>query len=123
VSDEKIPTVQEMFATLLKRVIGREALMLGAFAIVIAGVVLYGQHAFGQTIKSSVDEGVLQVKDDAERTKARLDQHLREDAEFRLQILRRLDEQQADTRSLYKAVMTGRRQSRLEQSPPKEEEE
>lgn len=112
--DEKTPSIPEMFAVTVKRALGREALMLGAFAVTIAGIVLYGQHALAQAVKSEVDAGVSGVAEDTARTKERLEQHIREEAEFRLQVLRRLDEQSGDTRALYKAVMTGRKQERLE---------
>lgn len=114
VTDEKAPGIGELFAVALRRALGREALILGAFAITIGGVVLYGQHAFAQTVRDSVDAGTEALREDATRTKERIEQHIREEAEFRLQVLRRLDEGSADSRALYKAVMTGRKQDRLE---------
>ena len=112
---EKTPSIPEMFAATAKRALGREAMMLGAFTIVIGSAVLYAQHALAQTVTDGVDAGVKTVREDVDRTKERLEQHIREESEFRLQVLRRLDEGAGDTRALYKAVMTGRPQQRLEQ--------
>lgn len=111
---ERTPSIPEMFAVTVKRALGREALMLGAFAATIAGVVLYGQHALAQVVRSEVDGGITQTAQQVHVLSERLERHEHESADVHLAIKADMLEVQRDIRALYKAVMTGQRQERLE---------
>ena len=113
-SDEKTPSIPEMFAVTVKRALGREAMMLGAFATVIGGAVLYGQHALAQVVRTEVDAGITATAKQAAELEEKLRRHERESAEVHQAIKADVTEVQRDIRALYKAVMTGQRQERLE---------
>lgn len=114
---EKTPSIPEMFAVTVKRALGREALMLGAFAVVIGGAVLYGQHALAQVVRSEVDGGIVQTAKQVQVLGERFERHEKDSADVHAAIKQDMAEVQRDIRALYKAVMTGQRQERLETLP------
>lgn len=116
--DEKPTTVNGLVGELMRRLLGREVLMLLAFSLVLVGATLYGTNALAQAVDNHVDAGVAPTARRAEEVSQRLEQHLLEDAAAKRQATQDLHEVQADIRALYRAVQTGRPQPRLERPLP-----
>lgn len=116
--DDKPPTINGLVGELMRRLLGREVLMLLAFSLVLVGATLYGTNALAQAVDAHVDAGVAPTARRAEEVSARLEQHLVEDAQAKRQAAADLHEVQADIRALYRAVQTGRPQPRLEKPLP-----
>lgn len=117
--EPKVPTIPGVLMQLAGLVFRREALL-----VVTSSVILLGAGAGGVVwAQSKLDGGVeaklvpLQAALDADKRK--LEEHLVDDAQSRREVTRRLDETSADIRALYRAVMTGAPQPRLE-APPKD---
>ena len=112
------PTLPGVLVLLASLVFKREAVMIATSSIVLlgagAGTVVWAQAK----LDGGVAEKVAPLREDIDAERVRLDEHLKDDAQQRREVTRRLDETSADIRALYKAVMTGRPQERLEQPVP-----
>ena len=114
----------EMVAVILRRGLGREALMLGVFTFAVGSAALYGSHALAQTVAAGIDAGVkanesviVFVREDLERTKFALRTHVVEEADSRIALHNEMRATQLDLRELYKTVRLGTRSERLENAP------
>lgn len=119
-SDEvKAPMLPGVLMTLASLVFKREALLIVTSSAVLlgagAGSVVWAQAKLDGGVEAKL--APLQAELEADKTK--LEEHLKDDAQSRREVTRRLDETSADIRALYRAVMTGAPQPRLEQ-PPKD---
>lgn len=92
-------------------------MLVAAMALLVGAggaTVVYGQGYLDGGAAKIVAPVAEAVKVQTER----LDEHLKDDAESKREVTRRLDEGSADIRALYKAVMTGEKQYRLERPLP-----
>lgn len=115
---EKPISVSSLASELLQRLLGREALMLLAVCIFVAGVTLYATHALGQTVDHRVDAGLQRTKQQVDDLEAKFDMHIKDAAAERRALTEDLHEVQMDIRALYKVVQTGERSARLERPLP-----
>lgn len=83
----------------------------------ISFVTLRAQSSFAAETKTILDAGIKQEIEDRQKLQNAFDEHLKDDREFKREVLRRIDEGAADSRALYKTVLTGERQYRLERPP------
>lgn len=114
-------SIPDLAGALVRKLVPREAIMLGAFALVLVGAGIWGTVALAGTLDERVDAGMAAERVDREREvrsredlERRFVQHQADEAASRARLEAKMDESQADTRALYKAVMTGRPQERLE---------
>lgn len=110
--------IQELFTATLRKAFGREAIMLGAFSVVMVSATIYATQAFAQTVDSRVDAGIVKTELQVEELREKLRQHEAESSEVHTATRADLHEIQADVRALYKALMTGAPQPRLEKPQP-----
>ena len=89
------------------------ALGLGSIAAIVIATVSTVAFAQDAGTKAAVEE-TRTVKAQAEATAKALEQHLLDDAQAKRETRGVLSEQSADIRALYRAVMTGQPQARLE---------
>lgn len=110
-----LPGVLLLLASIVFR---REALLVVTSSIVLLGAGAGGVVWAQGKLDGGVAEKVAPLRDDIDTERKRLAEHLADDAQQRREVTRRLDETSADIRALYKAVMTGRPQERLEHPAP-----
>ena len=110
-----LPGVLLLLASVVFR---REALLVVTSSIVLLGAGAGGVVWAQAKLDGGVAEKVAPLREDIDAERVRLDEHLKDDAQQRREVTRRLDETSADIRALYRAVMTGRPQERLEQPVP-----
>lgn len=120
-SEENEKSMQEVLTNGLRKLLGRDFILLGLLTIGTTIVVFKGKDALAQ----QVDAGVQPVKTDLavvkEEQKRQADETERvknKQAAFEIKVDKRFDEQGADIRALYKAIMTGQKQDRLEKPLP-----
>lgn len=116
-SDEKTTTLEDLWA-FAKSLFGRQNVVLIAAIAVIAFVTLRARQSLAEDSKAVLDAGVAAETKKREELQTAFDEHLKDDREFKREVLRRLDENSADNRALYKTVLTGEKQYRLERPIP-----
>lgn len=88
--------------------------MVAAMVVAIFTAGWLGYSTVVHAAESSVDAELVPLKEEVVVIKAQLNRHLDEEAAHHRQQEDQVKEMQADIRALYKAVMTGTRQDRLE---------
>lgn len=116
--DKNDLSMKGLVSELLRRLLGREVLMLLAVCIFVAGVTLYGTRALGQTVDDRVDAGLRHTERQVGELQIQFDTHVKDAAEEKRQLKADLHEVQMDIRALYRAMQTGERQPRLERPLP-----
>ena len=112
--DSQEKTMQEVLTNGLRKLLGRDFILLGLLIIGTTIVLLKGKDALAQ----QVDAGVAPLKAEQQRLATEQERIKEKQASFELKVDKRFDEQGADIRALYKAMMTGQKQDRLEKPLP-----
>lgn len=111
-------SIQEMLTTFLKRLWGRDTVVIFAAIGAIAYVTLKSRDSMAQSAQVQIDAGIAPTAKAVDVLTERFEQHLKDDAEAKRADAQWKSEMAADNRALYKAVMTGERQYRLERPLP-----
>ena len=112
------PTIAGTMWAIARFIIGRERILAVVSVAVLVGSGFVGAVWAQDKLDGGAAHAVAPVADAVKVQTDRLDQHLADDAQFRREIARRQDEASADIRALYKTVLTGERQYRLERPLP-----
>lgn len=115
---QKPPTLPSVLWQLAGLIFRREALLVVAACVVLLGVGGAGVVWAQAQLDGGTDKAVAPVAEALKVQTVRMDQHLLDDAAFKREMARRQDEASADIRALYKTVLTGERQYRLERPLP-----
>ena len=115
---EEKPTLPSVLMALANLVFKRDAILWFAAVVVLLGAGGFGVVWAQDKLDGGTAKAVQPVADALRVETERLDQHLKDDAASKREVTQRLDESSADIRALYKAVMTGERQYRLERPLP-----
>lgn len=102
--------------SLLSTIFRREAALVVSAMVTAVGVTVYAQGRLVDQLKEKVDAGVAPVERRVGELEHALDRHETESARVHAELKGDLAEVQGDIRALYRAVMTGRPQERLEQA-------
>ena len=116
--EDKPPSLPGVLFQLAGLIFRREALLVVFACVTMLGVGGAGVVWAQTQLDGGADKAVAPVAEALKVTTGRLDAHLKDDAEFRREMSRRQDEASADIRALYKTVLTGERQYRLERPLP-----
>lgn len=117
--EPKTPTLPSVLMLLASLVFKREAVLVVASSVVLLGAGAGGVVWAQSKLDGGVEAKLAPLQEALDSDKRKLEEHLVDDAQSRREVTRRLDETSADIRALYRAVMTGAPQPRLE-APPKD---
>ena len=101
--------------SLLATIFRREAALVVSAMVMAVAATVYAQNHLVEQLKEKVDAGVAPVERRVGELERAFERHETESARVHLEIKANVAETQADIRALYKAVMTGQKQERLEQ--------
>lgn len=100
---------------LVNAIFKREAALWLSVLVSVVGVTVYAQSKAAERIDEHVDAGIAPTVRHVDELQTRFERHEAESEAVHREMREQLTEVQGDIRALYKAVMTGHPQERLEQ--------